>query len=232
MATRIINTTRNNNQQLEDLNKLKEMLIKSKYPMNLIEKSIQNCLQQNNSYDNNKKTQLTNKKDEEMKFSLCLPYARGMEMLKRKLEKLHIKLFFSYSRKLNSLIYSNMKPQSKSVVYQMDCECGASYNGETKVGLKKRAEQHNKLIEKHEETANSEIVQHHHSKKWQCMFDSSLSYVVDTETNYIKRRIKEAIFSSINNSINQHKLIDVAWNNILCNEQKSIKEMIKLKKNS
>ena len=44
MATRIINTTRNNNQQLEDLNKLKEMLIKSKYPMNLIEKSIQNCL--------------------------------------------------------------------------------------------------------------------------------------------------------------------------------------------
>ena len=30
MATRIISTARNNNQQLEDLNKLKEMLLKSK----------------------------------------------------------------------------------------------------------------------------------------------------------------------------------------------------------
>ena len=189
-------------------------------------------LTQNNSYDNNRTTQLTNKKDEEMKFSLCLPYTRGMEVLKRKLEKLQIKLFLSYPRKLNFLVCSNMKPQSKSVVYQMDCECGASYNGETKVGLKKRAEQNNRLIEKDEETANSEIVQHHHSKKWQCMFDPSLSYVVDTETNYIKRRIKEAIFSSINNSINQYKLIDAVWNNILCKEQKSIKEMIKLKKNS
>ena len=105
--------------------------------MNLIEKSIQVCLQQNNTYDNNTKTQLTNKKNEEMKLSLCLPYTRGMEVLKRKLEKLKIKLFFSYPRKLNSLVCSNMKPQPKSVVYQMDCECGASYNGETKVGLKK-----------------------------------------------------------------------------------------------
>ena len=64
------------------------------------------------------------------------------------------------------------------------------------------------------------------------MFDPSLSYIVNTETNYRKRRIKEAIFSSINNSINQHKVIDAAWNNILYKEQKFIKDMIKFKKNS
>ncbi|CAF4083756.1 unnamed protein product, partial [Rotaria sordida] len=89
MATRIINTTRNNNQQLEDLYTLKQILIKSKYPLNLIDNSFQKCLLQNN---NNTTTQPTKKKNEDMQFSLCLPYARGMEVLKRKLEKLKIKL--------------------------------------------------------------------------------------------------------------------------------------------
>jgi predicted GIY-YIG superfamily endonuclease len=37
-----------------------------------------------------------------------------------------------------------MKPQLKSNIYQITCECGAIYNGETKVGLKTRMTQHEK----------------------------------------------------------------------------------------
>ena len=49
MATRIINTTKNNKQQELDLNQLKDMLIKSRYPKYLMENSIQVCLKQNNN---------------------------------------------------------------------------------------------------------------------------------------------------------------------------------------
>jgi hypothetical protein len=41
MATRIINTIKNNKQQELDLNQLKDMLIKSRYPKYLMENSIQ-----------------------------------------------------------------------------------------------------------------------------------------------------------------------------------------------
>ena len=71
-----------------------------------------------------------------------------MEALKRKLEKLNIKSYFSYPKKLNSLLTSTIKPQPKSIVYQIECECGSIYNGETKVGLRNRSKQHNRIIEK------------------------------------------------------------------------------------
>ncbi|CAF3812833.1 unnamed protein product [Rotaria sordida] len=61
-------------------------------------------------------------------------------------------------------VTSTIKLQSKSVVYQIECECGAIYNEETKVDLRNRSKQHDRIIEKDDENANSEMVQHNHSK--------------------------------------------------------------------
>jgi hypothetical protein len=194
----------------------------------LIERTIQKCIQKSNGQSNF--NELDNKQKVETKFSLSLPYVKGMEVLKRKLEKIGIKLYFGYPLKLKSLVTSNMKPQSKSIVYQIDCDCGAVYNGETKVGLKNRMGQHGTIIEEDDKESPSEMVKHHHSNKWQCMFQPDNAFVVDNETNYWKRRKKEAIYSMINNSINKCDSIDNGWNNILYKETKRIKDRIKFKK--
>jgi hypothetical protein len=45
------------------------------------------------------------------------------------------------------------------------------------------------------------------------MFDPNSSFAIDFYTdNRRRRRIKEAIYSTINNSFNKHDLIDNAWN--------------------
>jgi uncharacterized FlaG/YvyC family protein len=232
MATKIINITKNKKQQQEDLNKLKDMLVKSKYPKYLIENSIQTCLKQNpiNTTATPTTTQPTKTKENNTEFSLSLPYVKGMEVLKRKLEKLKIKLYFSYPKKLNSLITSTIKPQSKSVVYQIECECGSIYNGETKVGLETRSKQHIQTIKKDDKDTSSEMVQHHHQKRRQCLFNPQSSFIIDNDTDYRRRRIKESIYSEINRSINKHDNIDVAWNNILHKERTTIKQNIEFKK--
>ena len=84
-----------------------------------------------------------------------------MEVLKRKLEKVGIKLYFTYPIKLKSLTTTNSKPQPKSVVYQINCQCGAIYNGETKVGLSSRIKQHLAIIKINEKETPSELVKHH-----------------------------------------------------------------------
>jgi hypothetical protein len=79
MVTRIINAS-NSNKQQEDLNKLRDILIKSKYPKYLIENSIQTCLKQNNN--NTTVTMTTNQsvknRNDDMKFNLSLPYVTKM----------------------------------------------------------------------------------------------------------------------------------------------------------
>ena len=228
MTYRIINTTRNIEQQQQDLDRLKQMLVKSRYLTQLIERSFQKCLRKSNDQSSSNGSE--NIQKTETKFSLSLPYVKGIEVLKRKLEKIGIKLYFGYPVKLKLLVTSNMKPQSKSIVHQIECDCGPVHNGETKVGLTNRMKQHEKVIEEDNKDSPSEMVKHHYLTNWQCMFQPDNEFVVDNETNYWKRRKQEAIYSLINNSLNKCDSIDTGWNNLLCKETKRIKESIKFKK--
>ncbi|CAF3773704.1 unnamed protein product [Rotaria sordida] len=172
MTQRIINTTRNNEQQQIDLNKLKQIVNQP----NLNE--------------------LNNKQKPETKFTLSLPYVKGMEVLKRKLEQIGIKLYFGHPLKLKSLVTLNIKPQSKSIVYQMNCNCSAIYNGETKVGLTDRMKQYETKIKENNINSSSEIVKHHYMKNRQCSIDPNRAFIIDNEINYWKRRKKETIYSN------------------------------------
>ena len=234
MTEKIINTTKNNEQQKEDLKPISDMLIKSKYPRYLINNVIKIYLKQanNNILSNTDASQSSenNKNKSDIKYTLTLPYVNGIEVLKCKLEKLNIKLYFSYPKKLNPLLTSTIKPQLKSVVYQTKCECGSMYNGETKVGLRNRSKRHNRIIEKDDNSASSEMVQHHHQNRWQFMFNPGLPFVIDVDTDCRKRRINEVIYSIINDSINKHNSIDSALNNILRKQKVKIKQEIKFKK--
>ncbi len=86
-------------------------------------------------------------------------------VLKRKLEQLKIKVFFSYTNKIHTACTNSIETKSKSNIYQITCNCGAIYNGETKIGINKRISQHQRIIKKNKITSNSEIIQHYHDKK-------------------------------------------------------------------
>ncbi|CAF4897340.1 unnamed protein product, partial [Rotaria sp. Silwood2] len=160
MTTMILETTQDNKDQQEDLNKLRNMLLKSNYPLREIEKLIKQTCQEfksskNKSNDKNDDTagqiKDKNKNNNDFICSLTLPYAPGMEVLKRRLEKkLKIKLFFSYPHKLQSQFNQLLKVPSKSVISQIPCSCKQTYVGQTKVGIDNRMKQHLKTINDNE----------------------------------------------------------------------------------
>ncbi|CAF1545313.1 unnamed protein product [Adineta ricciae] len=222
MTTRILQTSKEKEDQIEDLETLKKMLQNSNYPIKEIDYLIQNACQKFEQKSTN------TKKDDDTEFTLSLPYVKGIEVLKRKLEKWKIKLYFSYPNKLQSSFNQSMKAQSKSVVYQIQCDCDppSIYNGETKKGLETRIKQHYSLISN--EDTRSEMVQHQKENNNQCLFDTNNAFIIDQEKTWTKRRLKEAIYSKINKSINKHDDINEAWNPIMHKAEDQIKRKIKL----
>jgi hypothetical protein len=228
MATRIIQTTEDAQEQKEDLSKLKTMLLNSNYPPKEIEKLIkQTCENINsNSNINNAKNQNDNKQNTD--YSLCLPYVPGLKVLKRKLEKkLKIKLYFSYPNKLQSYFNRSMKTPSNSIIYQIPCECGKTYVGQTKVGINNRMKQHYKSIVD-DKNKNLEMIKHHQDMKYQCLFDVDKAFIIEEEKDYWKRRIKESIYSQVNQSINAHDKLNEAWTPIIHMNKQIIERKIKL----
>ena len=67
----------------------------------------------------------TNLKKDNHEYIISLSYIPSVEILRRRLEKLKIKTFFSYKKNLGSYFNRSLKPQSKSVIYQIFCECGS-----------------------------------------------------------------------------------------------------------
>ncbi|CAF5064803.1 unnamed protein product, partial [Rotaria sp. Silwood1] len=127
MTKRILQTTKDAKEQKEDLNTLRNILINSNYPIKEIERLMKEAC---------KTSEVTNYsiKNNEFKYSISLPYVPGIEVLKRRLEKLKIKLYFSYPNKLQSCLNQSLKVPSKSIIYQVQCDCDPPkiYNGETK----------------------------------------------------------------------------------------------------
>jgi predicted GIY-YIG superfamily endonuclease len=225
MASRIIQTTKNTTEQQQDLEKLRDMLQKSDYPSHEIDRNIQSVLRSTGIKDEPRKEE----EDGDFKYCITMPYVHGIGVLKRKLERLKIKVYFSYPNKIQSACTSSLKPRSKSNVYQINCECGVVYNGETKVGFNRRMAQHSKIIEEDAKSSNSEMVQHHHKTKHKCMFNPKRAFVIDQEIDRRKRRIKEATYSTINNSINHRDEIDSAWLPLLHERTTTMKNIIGIK---
>jgi hypothetical protein len=228
MASKVIETTKNTKNQQDDLNKLKEMLIKSNYPTYIIDKHIKEIMKSTNTKKDNNKKEQENKKDQ-MKYHITLPFMHGIDVLKRKLEQLKIKVFFSYPNKIHTACTNSIETKSKSNIYQITCNCGAIYNGETKIGINKRISQHQRIIKKNKTTSNSEIIQHYHDKQFECKFDLTKAFIIDNDISWKRRRIKESIYSTINNSINRHDNINELWLPLLYETSSKIKKNITMK---
>ncbi|CAF2990126.1 unnamed protein product [Rotaria sp. Silwood2] len=228
MTERIITTTKDSHQQINDLKALKRMFENSQYPKDEIEKQIQETIRKLSNNDNSQSINNQKKKDE-YEISMSLPYTPGIEVLKRKLDKLKIKLYFSYPQKLSSLVPSNINRKSKAIVYKIPCECGAEYIGETKRGLDERMQEHIRNIKENDDQSKSEMVQHHRQQNGICKFNPKIATVIDYETDERKRLIKETLYSNIFNTINRHVKINQSWLPILNKLGNTIKKHIRFK---
>ena len=223
MTTRLINTTQNITEQKEDINKLTEILKNSNYPV----KEIQKVMKATKA-EVKQKTETT-RTEEDYKYFIKLPYTPGIEFLKRKLKRLKIQLFFSYPKKLQSYMNTSLTPTTNSIVYHMKCKCGAAYIGETKVGLKRRIEQHKQLINKNEKQSNSEIVQHIQASNQGCNLNTSRAIILEKEIDWRRRRFKDATYSTVYNLINKRDDIERPWLPIIHKYSELIKKKIKQK---
>ena len=139
---------------------------------------------------------------------------------------MNIHLYYSYPNKLQQLINIPIISKSNSIIYQIKYSCGAKYSGETKVYLKKRIKQHQKLIDQNNIQCNSEMVIHNHNNKRTCKFNTSTAIDLEKETNWKRRRIKETIYSILVNSINKNDGIDPLWSPIISKFGEPIKRKI------
>ena len=116
MTSKIIETSKDSANQQEDLNKLRTLLMKSDYPNHIIEKHMKESIKSTTSTTNRK---LNEDNKDKMKHQNTLPVMNGIEVLKRKLEKLNIKVFFSYPKKIKSACTNLIENKSKSNIYTL-----------------------------------------------------------------------------------------------------------------
>ena len=164
MTSTIIETSKSINEQKEDIKKLRNLLLKCNYPCHIIEKHIKNTI--NNHQTKKQKEEKLSPKQQEYKYIITISYIKGVEVLKRKLNEINIKVFFSYLNKLQTQSTNNLKQNSNSNIYQIACMCDSIYNGETTVGIEKFIQQYISTIIKNKENSTSEVVQHYRKNKY------------------------------------------------------------------
>ena len=131
-----------------------------------------------------------------------IPSVKGVStQLRRALETENTKIVFYHTFTVGGL-YSNMKDRipiekQSNVVYQLTCDCGAHYIGQTSQMLSKRIQQHQASLRrltsgKLQIGENSGVTQHMTEKpNHNILFDEVK--IIEKESNYHKRLFKEAI---------------------------------------
>ncbi|UYV75787.1 TIGD4 [Cordylochernes scorpioides] len=146
----------------EEVNSIKEDLIKEDFPIKLIDKII---VDMNEKYENNTLIQNLKCKNQETRF-ITLPYinqrfARNFTNILKKYEKIKIawKPCNTISQYLNQHKNTQLTERA-GLIYEVKCEkCDQSYVGQTSRTLKERMENH-KYALKWDRIQNSALVEH------------------------------------------------------------------------
>ena len=140
---------------------------------------------------------------------LTIPYVKGIsEKIRRIASSFGIKTAFKSSNTLKSMLTKTKPKQGddKECIYQVLCECGESYIGETKRPLAVRLKEH-RLSTQRGETARSGIADHvwsnQHRIKW------SEAKVLHKETHWRKRKFLEAAFIEQNQGIFSNPSVEI-----------------------
>ena len=128
-----------------------------------------------------------------------IPYVKGLsEKIRRIGNRYKVRTTFktkdTVRGKLTKVKPDNENQRTKDCVYEIPCECGRTYIGETKRPLKVRIKEHQRLAQLGE-TDKSRLVQHawneDHNVKW------DEASIISKEEGWRRRKLKEAAFMAI-----------------------------------
>lgn len=169
----------------QNITKIKHILQQNNYPNILIDKTIKKRIHQ--IYNHNNTNTSKNSK------FISLPYVENLsENINKYLKKFNITAAFKQTNTLKDLYTSHIPlsniNQRTHIVYKIPCNsCNACYIGQTKQYLEKRLDQHKKSKENQTALATHKTNTGHD-------FNYNQTKILDTETNYKKRIIKEMIY--------------------------------------
>lgn len=204
---------------------LTNTLLKNGYPKNIIQKTMKDTIfKHTNPHPDN----TINPTIGEKIVYLSVPYIKDLfEKIKKMLGNFNIKTVGRANESLGSCVFSKIKDKTKkehqsNVVYQVTCECGCQYTGQTKQFLGKRMYQHtydSKKLDLEPSVSNSRSALSSHMKSENHTFDMNNVKILEKESNYRKRCILEMIHikkseKSINKQIDSD-YIQNAYGNIL-----------------
>lgn len=172
---------------------IKSILTKNGYPLHLINKWLINTIYKTNNNNNKKPDTIENDIEPTTSNPMIfgsLTYIKGLtENIQKSFKiKNQKKRIANKITNKGSNIYTKLKDpikkeQKTNVVYEIPCECGQAYIGETLQSLGKRLKQHQSGRE------NSALTKHSSSNH---KFKFENTKIIDKEKHFHKRKFKEA----------------------------------------
>lgn len=195
----------------EDKEIFTQQLVCCNYPRNLVK-----------SLFDNKNVKLPNLlKDKNDKNILVLPYVKSVsEKTTRQLKLLGVDVVSSGAPSLGSVLIKN-KPKrdpmaTTGVVYEIGCQCGKKYIGETKRTLATRINEHKKCLT----TANMSngIAKHMWNSQTGHAIEWDKARILKREKNWFRRTFKEGVYIAERGKLNLDRgRVDVqSWGDLKC----------------
>ena len=168
-----------------------------------------------NTLNKQNKRTTTPPSDDPKPATLYLPYIKGVsEKIEKQVKPLNIRTVFSTRSTLGghlSTVKSKIARDCiKGVVYQVPCECGHVYVGETGRNLKLRLTEHKRAVKNKD--PNNGLAVHVNITNHTILWNSA--EVLTTEPNWSKRKVKEALYiKRTKNTLNldQGYILDNVW---------------------
>ena len=201
----------------EELEYIEKTMQLNEFPKVIVKKAIHETLS---------KSKVSKKKneDDEYAIKMYMPYEKGIsENIARIGKKFNVKLVHTKGKSLKNMFMRNIttsleKHKQSGVVYRVTCgDCGSQYVGETGRSLETRMVEHRKDAEGEVEKISG-LSEHLRQTMHKANFDEV--EILNKESNFIKRKFKEAIAIKKNNAplLNKKeeiKALSNVWENII-----------------
>ncbi|XP_045477888.1 uncharacterized protein LOC123683035 [Harmonia axyridis] len=179
------------NDKNEEFDKITDILEKNGYPKRILEIA-------RTPRDNTEPRPETQTESTET-ITTVIPYVKGLsEKLRRIGNRYGVRTAFQTKNtvraNLTKVKPDNENQRTKNCIYEIPCECGRSYIGETKRPLDTRVKEHQKLA-RLGETEKSRLVQHAWDEEHRIKWDEAS--IISKEERSKRRKLKEAAFMAI-----------------------------------
>ena len=187
---------------------LEKVFIRNGYSRSMV----QRCLREINRKDGRRNE---GTKTEHQKPCVSMVYIPGTtEKIRESLRKHGIGVREKMGKKMRHVLVRKCKERSKplEVVYRIPCkDCPAAYVGETKRGMERRVNEHQRRV-RSMDIDHSEIAAHCHLKDHRMEWKESR--VLTSEKHWLKRQVKESLWSVREGSFNRRRDVSAAWSSL------------------